>query len=245
MNAIQTNAYTEAWAQIGRSIARPKAILAISAHWYLPKTMVTAMPVPKTIHDFGGFPPELYAAKYPAPGDPCLAQRVQGLLEPLDVGADHAWGLDHGTWSVLCHVYPEADIPVVQLSIDERRAPDFHYELGRKLGPLRDEGVLIVGSGNVVHNLRAYAWGNEPAPAFDWAERFDRLVRERVASNDDRQLVDYERLGSDALHSIPTPEHYLPLLYVLGARRPDDRVTFPAQGIEGGSISMLSVTLGA
>lgn len=244
MNALQDNAYTQAWSALGADLPRPKAVLAISAHWYLPGTLVTAMETPRTIHDFGGFPAELYRARYPAPGDPALARRVQALLAPLSVGSDLLWGLDHGTWAVLCHVYPQAEIPIVQLSIDESQPPAFHYELGRLLAPLRDEGILIAGSGNLVHNLEAYAWGRHAAKPFDWAVRFEERVRRSLASGDDLTLVDYEALGSDALLSVPTPEHYLPLLYVLGARRSGEPVSFPVEGVDGGSISMLSVRVG-
>jgi 4,5-DOPA dioxygenase extradiol len=245
MNALQENAWTRAWAALGAGLApRPRAVLAISAHWYIPGTAVTAMASPRTIHDFGGFPRELFAMRYPAPGDPALAARVAGLLEPLGVEADQSWGLDHGTWSVLCHVFPQADVPVVQLSIDETRPPAFHYGLGTRLRPLRDEGVLILGSGDVVHNLEAYAWGGRPAQPYDWALRFESTVRERLAGSERATLVDYPALGEDALLSVPTPEHYLPLLYVLGASAPEEAVTFPAEGIDGGSVSMLAVRFG-
>jgi 4,5-DOPA dioxygenase extradiol len=218
-------------------------VLCVSAHWYLPATLVTAAQTPRTIHDFGGFPKELSAVRYPAPGAPELAARVADLLAPLPVGLDTRWGLDHGTWSVLVHVFPKADVPVVQLSIDETQPPRFHHELGRRLAPLRDEGVLLVGSGNLVHNLHAYAWGRHPAAPFDWAVRFETKARELIAAGDDVPLVDYESLGEDALLSAPTPEHYLPLLYVLGARLPGDAARFPVEGIDGGSVSMLSVEL--
>jgi 4,5-DOPA dioxygenase extradiol len=241
MNALADNAYTKAWRNIGAGIPRPKAILAISAHWYVPYTALTGMPAPRTIHDFGGFPRELFEFTYPAPGDPHLAVRVAELLEPVEAGIDMQWGLDHGTWSVLSHVFPEADIPIVQLSIDERQPPQFHFDAGRRLAPLRDENVLIVGSGNVVHNLHAYAWGRHPAEPFDWAVRFDARVRELLAAGDVAPLVDYESLGRDALLSAPTPDHYLPLLYIAGASAAGDAVSFPVTGMDGGSISMLSV----
>ncbi len=243
MNAIEDNAYTEAWRGIGRQIGKPRAILCVSAHWYVTATAVTAGPMPRTIHDFGGFPPELYQVQYPAPGDAALGARVRELLSPLQVALDDSWGLDHGTWSVLRHAYPDADVPVVQLSIDATQPASFHYELGRALAPLRGERVLIVGSGNVVHNLRMYAWDRGPRAPYDWAIRFERLVREIIQGGDHQPLVDYRRLGSDAMLSIPTPDHYLPLLYVLGSRHPDEPVSFPAAGIEGGSISMLTVQL--
>ena len=244
MNALLHNAYTDGWASIGNSILRPKAVLCVSAHWYLPGTAVTASPAPRTIHDFGGFPRELYQVQYPAPGSPELAARVRNLLAPLTVQLDQSWGLDHGTWSVLCHVFPQADIPVVELSIDETRPPQFHYEVGKLLAPLRDEGILIMGSGNIVHNLHTYAWGRHEVKAFDWALRFEKLARELLVKGDDAPLVGYEFLGRDALLAAPTPDHYLPLLYVIGLRRPGEQVTFPVEGFDGGSISMLTVRMG-
>ena len=242
MNALERNAYTEGWARVGRTLPRPAAILCVSAHWCPPATLVTAMPRPRTIHDFGGFPRPLFEVRYPAPGSPELAARVQSLLAPVPVGLDAGWGLDHGTWSVLSHVFPEADVPVVQLAMDETQPAAFHYDAGRRLQPLRDEGVLVIGSGNLVHNLHAYAWGRHPAEPFDWALRFEKRARELILAGDHRPLVEYEALGGDALLSVPTPDHYLPLIYVLGAARPEDAVTFPVEGIDGGSVSMLAVS---
>ena len=244
MNAVSKNAYTDGWSAIGNSIPRPKAILCVSAHWYLPGTAVTAMPSPRTIHDFGGFPRELYRVEYPAPGSPELARRVGDLLAPIPLAFDQDWGLDHGTWSVLCHVFPTADIPVVQLSIDDTRAPEFHYEVGELLAPLRDEGVLVIGSGNIIHNLHTYAWGKHEVEPFDWAVRFERRARELLLKGDDAPLVHYESLGRDALLSAPTPDHYLPLLYVIALRRKDEPVSFPVEGFDGGSISMLTIQIG-
>ena len=244
MNALAKNLYTEGWAAIGRSLPRPQAVLAVSAHWYIPGCGVTANALPQTIHDFGGFPPELYAVQYPAPGSPELARRGQALLSPLPVALDESWGLDHGTWSVLTHVFPHADIPVVQLAIDERQPAAYHYELGKRLAPLREEGVLIIGSGNLVHNLHSYAWGRARVDAYDWAVRFEKRVRELLLAGDDAPLVAYEGLGRDALLSIPTPDHYLPLLYILGLRRKDEAITFPVEGVDGGSVSMLAVRIG-
>lgn len=244
MNALQQNAWTEGWAELGRSIPRPKAVLCISAHWYVPETAVTAMTQPRTIHDFGGFPPELFQVEYPAPGDPALAQRVQALLAPLPVRLDEQWGLDHGTWAVLCHVFPQADVPLVQLSLDASKPAAFHYALGKQLAPLRAEGVLLVGSGNLVHNLRAYAWGQPSVGAYDWAARFEQQARALMLADDVAPLIQYEQLGRDALLSIPTPEHYLPLLYVLALRQPGEDISFPSEGMDGGSISMLTVRVG-
>ena len=244
MNAIDSNGYTDGWRRIGQETLRPKAILSISAHWFVPGTGVTVAAAPRTIHDFGGFPVELYQVQYPAPGDPALARRVQKLLSPLDVTLDNSWGLDHGTWSVLRHVYPAADIPVVQLSIDETRPASFHFEIGRKLAPLREEGVLIVGSGNLVHNLRTYAWGQHPRDPYDWAIRFENEAREMILAAEYQPLIDYAALGADAALSIPTADHYLPLLYVLATSQKNERVRFPVEGVDGGSISMLTVQIG-
>lgn len=243
MNAVQDNAWSRAWTAVGKRLPRPRAVLSVSAHWYLPGTAATTMATPRTIHDFGGFPRELFEVAYPAPGDPSLVRRLGELLTPVQVRADLSWGLDHGTWSVLRHVFPSADVPVVQLSIDETQAPAFHYELGQRLRPLRDEGILLMGSGNIVHNLHTYAWDRRPVQPFDWAARFETTVRNLVLQGDHRPLVDYASLGRDAELSIPTPEHYLPLLYVLGASEESDAVSFPTEGMDGGSISMLSVQL--
>jgi len=244
MNALLKNEYTDAWKRIGHAMVRPKAILSISAHWFVPETGVTVATAPRTIHDFGGFPRELYQVEYPAPGDPQLARRVQKLLAPVPVQLSQTWGLDHGTWSVLRHLYPDADIPVVQLSIDENQPAAFHYEMGQKLAPLREEGVLIAGSGNLVHNLHAYAWGRHLPDPYDWAVRFEKEARELMLTGDHTRLVQYEALGRDAALSIPTPDHYLPLLYVIGARQQGEPVTFPVEGVDGGSISMLTAQVG-
>lgn len=244
MIAIADNDYTKVWSALGRALPRPRAVLCISAHWYEPVRAVTATAVPETIHDFGGFPAELYEVRYPAHGDPALAEQIAGLLQSNGFGLDRRRGLDHGTWSVLLHVYPEADVPVVQLSIDRTQTGRWHYALAKKLRPLRDEGVLIVGSGNLVHNLRAYAWGRTDVEAFDWALRFERLARDHLTRADFMPLVDYEQLGPDALLAAPTPDHYLPLLYVLAQYRDHDDITFPVAGFDGGSMSMLGLQIG-
>jgi 4,5-DOPA dioxygenase extradiol len=242
MNALLRNPYTESWATIGAGIPRPKAILSVSAHWYIEDAAVTVSTAPRTIHDFGGFPGELYQVQYPAPGDLELALRVQRLLAPIRVWLDGRWGLDHGTWAVLCHVYPQADIPVVQLSIDETQPASFHHEIGQRIAPLRKEGVLIVGSGNLVHNLHAYAWGRHTVEPYDWAIAFEERVRGLLLAEETNPLIDYEnRLGQEAALAVPTPDHYLPLLYVIGARQKGEAVTFPVEGVDGGSISMLAV----
>lgn len=244
MNALARNGYTTAWRQVGIDVPRPRAVLAISAHWCVPGTGVTISPAPRTIHDFGGFPRELYQVNYPAPGDPELARRVQALLAPLPVALDDGWGLDHGTWSVLAHVYPAADVPIVQLSIDESRPASFHYEIGRRLAPLRGEGILIVGSGNLVHNLHAYAWGRHMPEPYEWTVGFENEARGLLLANDHQPLIDYESLGHEAQLAVPTPDHYLPLLYVIGTRQQGDAITFPVEGVDGGSISMLAVRVG-
>jgi 4,5-DOPA dioxygenase extradiol len=245
MNALLDNDYTRGWSAIGTGLPRPAAVLSISAHWHVPGAMVTAMDAPPTIHDFGGFPQELYQIQYPAPGDQKLAGRVRDLLAPITVHLDQRWGLDHGTWSVLCHVLPAADIPVVQLSIDNTQPADYHYRIGKLLGPLRDEGVLIIGSGNLVHNLAAYAWGRQAVAPLDWAVRFESKARELLLAGQNEPLVHYENLGTDAMLAAPTPDHYLPLLYIIALRRRDEGITFPVQGFDGGSISMLAVLVGA
>ncbi|MEP7075258.1 MAG: 4,5-DOPA dioxygenase extradiol [Acidobacteriota bacterium] len=244
MNALADNAYTQAWSAIGRSIPRPKAILCVSAHWYIPAVAVAAMERPRTIHDFGGFPNELFAVQYPAPGSPKLAERVNELLGGNLALDTIQWGLDHGTWSVLVHLFPDADIPVVQLSMNDAEPAAFHFDLAKKLAPLREENVLVIVSGNLVHNLHTYAWGKHGVEPFDWALRFEEKARELMVLGDHEPLVNYETLGRDALLSVPTPDHYLPLLYVLALKRDDEEMTFPVEGFDGGSISMLSVKIG-
>jgi 4,5-DOPA dioxygenase extradiol len=243
MNTLESNRYTQAWRSAGRVIGKPKAILAISAHWYIRGVAVTAMERPETIHDFGGFPAALHAFQYPAPGMPQLAGRVRSLLAPMEVRLDESWGLDHGTWSVLAHVYPDASVPIVQLSLDATRPASFHYELGRRLAPLRDEGILIVGSGNVVHNLRALARQGSAAP-YPWSTTFNAQVRDHLQSREHAALIEYLALGDPARMSVPTPEHYLPMLYIAGLQREDDELTFIVDGIEAGSISMLAFAVG-
>jgi 4,5-DOPA dioxygenase extradiol len=245
MNALLVNPYTERWAALGSTLVRPKAILSVSAHWYIQDAAVTVSTAPRTIHDFGGFPRELYEVQYPAPGDPALAARVQKLLAPLPVRRDERWGLDHGTWSVLCHIYPHADVPVVQLSIDETQPPSFHYDIGKRLAPLREEGVLILGSGNVVHNLHAYAWGRRAQEPYDWTISFEARVRELLLAEEYTPLINYEnQLGSEADLAVQTPDHYLPLLYIAAARTRSEPLVFPVEGVDGGSVSMLAVRVG-
>lgn len=243
MNALERNRYTDAWRRLGEALPVPKAILVVSAHWMTRGTAVTAMDKPRTIHDFGGFPQALFEVQYPAPGSPLLAARVRELLAPVSVQLDRTWGLDHGTWSVLAQVFPNANVPVVQLSLDASQPPPYHYELGAHLAPLRDEGVLIVGSGNVVHNLGRIQWAEDARP-YDWATRFNEKVRVHLAAREHQPLIDYLSLGSDALLSVPTPEHYLPLLYIIAAQDEDETVSLPVDGIELGSIGMLTAIVG-
>ncbi len=244
MNALDHNRYTAAWAAFGTAVPRPRAILAISAHWYINASAVTAMARPKTIHDFYGFPDELFAVEYPAPGDPDLAAEVSEIAKPTWIGLDRdSWGLDHGTWSVLVHAFPEADIPVVQLSINATKPFDYHVELGAQLHPLRESGVLIVGSGNVVHNLRRIQW-EQPDAGFDWARSFDEAAVQLMTSAP-ADIVSLQQHDAFAL-AVPTPDHFMPLLYLAGLAAAADR---PAEllvdGYAMGSLSMTSYTLGA
>lgn len=244
MNAIEDNPWSHAFVELAPTIPRPRAILSISAHWYVRGTFVTGQANPPTIHDFGGFPPELFAKQYPAPGSADLVARVHSLLgdrgEPRD-----DWGLDHGTWTVLCHLFPNADVPVVELSIDARLSPEAHLGLGRRLRPLRDEGVLVLGSGNVTHNLqhafRAMQTGSTSTPA--WAARFDEAVRSAVDAHDRAALVRLVETDDFRL-AHPTPDHYLPLLYVAGTAYDDDEVTHPIRGFDLGSLSMRAIRFG-
>jgi 4,5-DOPA dioxygenase extradiol len=244
MNAIDDGPYTRAWRKLATVLPEPRAILVISAHWYTRGTAVTAMERPRTIHDFSGFPPQLYGCQYPAPGDPALAKQVAAMLAPQAVTLDDAWGLDHGAWSVLLHLYPAANIPVLQIALDAGLQPAQHFELARRLQPLRDCGVLILGTGNVVHNLQRMQRAGDAPPA-PWAERFNDFVRRAVMAGDDEALIHYDRQGPDALNSVPTVEHYLPLLYVLAQRRADDEVSVPIDGVALATISMLSVLINA
>ena len=244
MNTLETNGYTEAWQAFGHSLQRPRAILAISAHWYFGATAVTAMAKPRTIHDFYGFPQELFAFDYPAPGDPDLAAEIVEVVKPEWVGLDRdQWGLDHGTWSVLAHLYPDADIPVVQLSLNATRPLDYHLDLARRLAPLRDRGVMIVASGNVVHNLRALRW-DEPNLGFDWAQRFDDAVVDQLVRDPGDILKVQEHPDFPA--AVPTPDHFIPLLYTAGlASACDAKLEALVRGYSMGAISMSCYGLGA
>lgn len=246
MNALERNASSLSWRAIAAELPRPRAILAVSAHWVTPDVAATAMARPETIHDFSGFPRELFEFRYPAPGDPGLAARVADLLAPVPVRRDMDWGLDHGAWSVLAHLFPDADIPVVQLSLDGTRPPAWHFELAQGLRPLRDEGVLILGSGNGVHNLRRMVWG-QPGKAFDWALRFNGRLGEAMLGGDSATLVSLvtgDDPSGDERLAVPTPEHYLPLLYIAAQRRGGEPVELFNDRIEYGSIGMLSCQVG-
>ncbi|HSB65862.1 MAG TPA: 4,5-DOPA dioxygenase extradiol, partial [Anaerolineales bacterium] len=241
MNAIEDNEYSRAWREAAGQIRKPQAILCISAHWETHGSMVTAMEQPRTIHDFYGFPRPLFEKQYPAPGSAELAQRVIDLVGETRIKPDHSWGLDHGTWSVLCQMYPEANIPVVQLSLDRQINPSDHYALGQKLNQLRQEGILIVGSGNIVHNLALMVWQDA---AFDWAIEYDKKVKQWIVDEDHDAIIHYEKHGKPALLSVNSAEHYLPLLYILGLRQPHEPVLFFAEKLWGGSLSMRCVRLG-
>lgn len=244
MNTLENNGYTEAWRAFGETLSRPKAILAISAHWYFGTTAVTAMARPRTIHDFYGFPKELFAFEYPAPGDPDLAGEIVEAVKPEWVGLDQdQWGLDHGTWSVLAHLYPEADIPVVQLSLNATKSFEYHLDLGRRLASLRDKGVMILASGNIVHNLRALRW-DEPNLGFDWAQRFDDAVSQQLAQEPGGigKLTEHP----DFAAAVPTPDHYLPVLYLAGLATAQGTTLEPlVRGHSMGSISMACYGLDA
>ena len=241
MNALEDTEFSRAWAEVGKSLPRPRAILCISAHWDTEGSRITAMDHPRTIHDFYGFPDALYDIRYEAPGSPELAELVAEALHPVPVALDQNWGLDHGTWSVLHRMFPKFDIPVVQLSLDATKGPEFHYELGGRLFELRHRGVLILGSGNTVHNLGLMRWQDTP---FDWASEADEKFKDLILAGDHRSLIHYEELGRPAALAIPTNEHYLPLLYILGLQAPEDVMTFFAERVTFGSISMRSLWLG-
>jgi len=245
MVALEKSDTTAAWKTIAETIGRPKAILCISAHWLTRGTAVTAMAQPRTIHDFGAFPKALFDMRYPAPGDPELAHRVRELLSPMPVTLDANWGLDHGTWTVLVHAYPEADIPIVQLGMDVAKSPAEHWAVGKALRPLRDEGVLIMGTGNIVHNLPAMDWNNPDAPPYPWADRFNSAMRDAIVEDRPQAVIDFEMLGEDARLSVPTPDHFWPLLYVLGARHPGEEARPHPDFIHHKSLGMTSILIGA
>ncbi len=241
MNAIEKNEFHNKWTELGKSLPKPKAILVISAHWLTKGTRVTAMEKPKTIHDFYGFPQELFDVQYPVNGSPELAKEIQLFIQKTKVQSDFEWGLDHGTWSVVMPMYPNADIPVFQLSIDYTQPPQFHYHLAQELSALRKKGVLIMGSGNIVHNLSMINWSGKP---YDWAIEFDEKVKNFIAEKNHDSLINYEKMGSIAKLSVPTNDHYLPLLYTLALQEKNETISFFNEKIDMGSASMRSVKIG-
>lgn len=245
MNGIEDTEFSRTWTTMAKQIPIPTAVLVVSAHWYTRGTKVTAMDFPTTIHDFGGFPQALFDVQYPAPGSPSVARQAASLVKSAEVELDHDWGLDHGTWTIVRHMYPEANIPVLQLSIDYSKGPEYHYELARELYELRKKGVLIMGSGNMVHNLRMVAWDRLNVPfGYDWALNMNEHFKSLIREGNHQALVNYEQLGRDAQLAIPTPEHYLPLLYTLGLKGSNDDILFFNDRLVGGALTMTSVKFG-
>jgi 4,5-DOPA dioxygenase extradiol len=243
MNAIEENEFSASWRKVGKELPTPQAILCISAHWETRGTFVTAMEKPKTIYDFYGFPPEMYELAYPAPGNLALAQETTKLVKKAEVQLDSEWGLDHGSWSVLSRMYPDANIPALQLSIDHFKSPEWHYQLAQDLAALRKKGVLILGSGNMVHNLRMVNWENPHTP-YDWAQEANVKFKELIAAGDHKPLLDYPSLGKAAMLSVPTPEHFLPMLYILGLKEKSEKLEFFNDKAVMGSVSMTSFRVG-
>ena len=246
MNGIEDNAFSQRWSSMANEIPLPKAVLVVSAHWFTRGTRITAMDFPKTIHDFGGFPEALYQVQYPAPGNPTLAKETTSMILTTQVELDHDWGLDHGTWTIVRHMYPLANIPVLQLSIDYTKPPAFHYELAQEMHSLRKKGVLIIGSGNMVHNLRMISWEklNGPARGYDWAMSMNETFKSLISDGNHDRLIQYDQLGKEALMAVPTPEHYLPLLYTIGLQKKKDEIQCFNDQPVGGSITMTSVKFG-
>jgi 4,5-DOPA dioxygenase extradiol len=246
MNGIEDNEFSNRWKLMAKEIPTPQAVLVISAHWFTNGTRITAMDFPKTIHDFGGFPDALFQVQYPAPGNLSLAKETASMIHSTLVELDHDWGLDHGTWTVIRHMYPEATIPVLQLSIDYTKGPSFHYDLAKELYHLRKKGILIIGSGNMVHNLRMVAWDklNGPAYGYDWALQMNQTFKDLILNREHDPLIHYNKLGAEALLAIPTPEHYMPLLYTLGLQGKSENVSFFNDKPVGGSLTMTSVKIG-
>ena len=242
MNVIEGNRFSKSWDILGKSLPMPKAILSISAHWETRGTWITAMENPNTIHDFGNFPQALFDIQYRAKGDLELAKRIQSLVSSANVSLDYDWGLDHGTWGLLARMFPEANVPVLQLSLDKTLTPQEHYEIAQELKPLRDEGVLILGSGNIVHNLRYFSFSPDDEPC-DWAVEFDEKIKQDLLNEDHQSILGYESLGEIARLSAPTPEHFLPLIYIIALQAKEERVTFPIEGIVAKSTSMRGVMI--
>jgi 4,5-DOPA dioxygenase extradiol len=245
MNGIEHNEFSAYWAKLAKELPIPKAILVVSAHWLTRGTKITAMDSPRTIHDFGGFPDELFAVQYPAPGNPSLAKETTEIIKSTQVELDHDWGLDHGAWTIIRHMYPDASIPVLQLSIDYTKGPQYHYELARELSALRKKGVLIMGSGNMVHNLRMVAWDKLDSPyGFDWAVEMNEVFKNKILNGDHKPLINYEALNKGARLAIPTPDHYYPLMYTLGLQGKGEEVSIFNDKLMAGSLSMTSVRIG-
>lgn len=246
MNGIEDNLFSNQWKKLGTELPVPKAVLVISAHWLTKGTFVTAVDKPQTIHDFGGFPQALFDAQYPATGDPQLAKSISELITEPAIGLDHEWGLDHGSWTILKHIYPKAEIPVLQLSIDYNQPPSYHYELAKAIAGLRKRGILIIGSGNMVHNLRMvdFARLNEDNYGFDWALELNDIFKTKILAGDHQALINYTSLHKASKLAIPTPDHYYPLLYTLGLQQPSDTVRFFNDRAVAGSLTMTSVVLG-
>lgn len=246
MNGIEDNEFSQRWKTMAKEIPIPKAVLVVSAHWFTNGTRITAMDFPPTIHDFGGFPEALNLVQYPAPGDPYVAKETASLIHSTQVVLDHDWGLDHGTWTVVRHMYPDANIPVFQLSMDYTKDANFHYELAKEIYQLRKKGVLIIGSGNMVHNLRMVKWDTLYGPeyGFDWALEMNDIFKKLISTGNHKPLIHYNTLGKDASLAIPTPEHYLPLLYTLGLQGQNDAIAFFNDKAVGGSLTMTSVKIG-
>ncbi len=244
MNAIEDNQFSRRWSALGKEITTPKAVLCISAHWLTRGTFVTAMDKPQTIHDFGGFPQALFDVQYPAPGSPVFAEETAKLVKKTTVGMNHDWGLDHGTWSIVKNMYPEANIPVFQMSIDYGQSMQYHYDLAKELAELRKKGVLIIGSGNMVHNLGMVAWDkmNTDNYGYDWAIEMNETFKKHILAKNDAALIDYTKLGTGAMLSIPTPDHYIPLLYTLGLRDEKDQASIFNDKMVAGSLNMTSVS---
>ncbi len=244
MNGIEQNEFSQKWGDLGREIPLPTAVLVVSAHWFTKGTFITAMDFPPTIHDFGGFPKELFDVQYRAPGSPELALEAAELIKSTTTVLDHDWGLDHGAWTVIRHMYPNANVPVLQLSIDYTKNPRDHYEMARELYSLRKKGVLILGSGNMVHNLRMLSWEMMNGGGYDWAMEINEKFKNLILNNQHQPLMEYRSLGKEALLAIPTPEHYLPLMYTLGLKRESESVSFFNDKAVGGSLTMTSVRIG-
>ena len=245
MNGIEDNEFSQRWKKIAQDIPVPTAVLVISAHWFTKGTKITAMDFPQTIHDFGGFPQELFAVQYPAPGDAALAKETVELVKSAHVELDHDWGLDHGTWTIVRHMYPDANVPVLQLSIDYTKGPQYHYDLAKELQALRKKGVLIMGSGNMVHNLRMMDWSLINGGGFDWTQTMNEKFKDLISNRDHQPLINYQTMGKEALLAIPTVEHYLPLLYTLGLQGKHEETSFFNDKMVGGSLTMTSVKIGA